>query len=201
MVRLPKSQRITEDDIGQVQIQTPAGAYVSIGDLVDFERGRSPTAITREAGVRVVNVKAELAPGVVSSREIITTLTEEIFPEIQSKYPSAEMALVGEQRDQGETFASLGQNYLIALFLIYALLAIPFKSYIQPLIIMSAIPFGFVGAVGGHMIMQYEMSIISMFGLVALTGVVVNDSLVLIDAANQYLKEGYSAAQAVRMCS
>ena len=109
------------------------------------------------------------------------------------------MALVGEQRDQGETFASLGQNYLIALFLIYALLAIPFKSYVQPLIIMSAIPFGFVGAVGGHMIMQYEMSIISMFGLVALTGVVVNDSLVLIDAANQYRKEGYSAGQAIRM--
>ena len=199
MVRLPKSQRLTEDDIGQVQVQIPTGAFVSIGDLVDFERGRSPTAITREAGVRVVNVKAELASGVVSSREIITTLTNEIFPEIQSKYPSAVMALVGEQRDQGETFASLGQNYLIALFLIYALLAIPFKSYVQPLIIMSAIPFGFVGAVGGHMIMQYEMSIISMFGLVALTGVVVNDSLVLIDAANQYRKEGYSAGQAIRM--
>ena len=199
MVRLPRAQRLTENDIGQVQIRTPSGVYVPISDLVDFERGRSPTAITREAGVRVVNVKAELAPGVVSSREIITTLTEEVFPEIQSKYPSAEMALVGEQRDQGETFASLGQNYLIALFLIYALLAIPFKSYIQPLIIMSAIPFGFVGAVGGHMIMQYEMSIISMFGLVALTGVVVNDSLVLIDAANQYRKEGYSAEKAIRM--
>ena len=95
--------------------------------------------------------------------------------------------------------ASLGQNYLLALFAIYTLLAIPFKSYVQPFIIMSAIPFGFVGAVGGHMIMDFPLSIISMFGIVALTGVVVNDSLVLIDSANRYRREGADAYTAVVM--
>lgn len=199
MVRLPKEERINENDISEVQIRTPSGSYVPLGDIVSYTRSRSPTAITREAGTRVVNVKAELASGVVSSRETISSLTKDVFPEIVSEYPGTKLEFVGEQRDQGETFASLGQNYLIALFVIYSLLAIPFKSYLQPLIIMSAIPFGFVGAVLGHMIMQYSMSIISMFGLVALTGVVVNDSLVLIDSANQYRASGYSAFEAIQM--
>ena len=93
--------------------------------------------------------------------------------------------------------ASLGRNFLLALFAIYSLLAIPFRSYTQPFIIMSAIPFGFVGAIVGHMVMGYTMSIISMFGIIALTGVVVNDSLVLIDSANTYRSEGASPFEAV----
>ena len=99
---------------------------------------------------------------------------------------------------QGEVFSSLGPNYLLALFVIYALLAIPFRSYTQPLLVMAAIPFGFVGAVLGHLAMGYELSIISMFGVVALTGVVVNDSLVLIDATNQRREAGASPIEAIR---
>ncbi|MEC7985017.1 MAG: efflux RND transporter permease subunit [Myxococcota bacterium] len=197
MVRLPPSERMVESDIVDVRIRTPQGGFVPLGELVVFERGVSPTTITREGGNRIVNVKAGLAPGVRSSREVLTAIQSKDFTELRAKYPDVQLELVGEQRDQGETFASLGRNFLLALFAIYALLAIPFKSYVQPFIIMSAIPFGFVGAVLGHLFMGFEMSIISMFGTIALTGVVVNDSLVLIDSANQYRKNGASPFEAV----
>jgi len=190
MVRLPKEERQAESDLSLIRIRTPVGGYVPLEQIADFTRGRSPTSISREAGLRLVNVRADLAQGVSSSREILSDLQKNVFPRIMEKYEGLNIELAGEQREQGETMASLGQNYLLALFAIYALLAIPFKSYVQPFIIMSAIPFGFVGAVIGHILMGFPLSIISMFGIVALTGVVVNDSLVLIDAANQYRNEG-----------
>ena len=119
------------------------------------------------------------------------------IPELIAKYPGLEVGYSGEQREQAESFASLGKNYLIALIAIYALLAIPFRSYMQPLIIMSAIPFGIVGAIVGHLIMGFNLNIISMFGIVALSGVVVNDSLVLIDAANRYRNDGCSSLESI----
>jgi len=103
---------------------------------------------------------------------------------------------VGEQRAQNESLNSLGSNYLVALFVVYALLAVPFRSYTQPLIIMVAIPFGIVGAVAGHLLLGFELSIISLMGIVALSGVAVNDSLVLIEAINQYRAEGDSPVEA-----
>ena len=107
--------------------------------------------------------------------------------------------MVGEQREQGETISSLGRNFVLAAFVIFTLLAIPFRSYIQPFIIMSAIPFGMVGAVAGHMLMGYGLSVISMFGVIALSGVVVNDSLVLVAATNDYRAAGIPASRAVVM--
>ena len=197
MVRLPKEERQTEDDISAIRIRTPRGGFVPLEEVVFIERGKAPTSINREDGVRNINVRAELAPGVTSSREVITNLGESVFPMLQEKYPGLRLAFAGEQRDQQETMSSLGQNFLLALFVMYALLAIPFKSYVQPLIIMSAIPFGFVGAVMGHVLMNYPLSIMSFFGIVALTGVVVNDSLVLIDATNQKRWSGEEASEAV----
>jgi multidrug efflux pump subunit AcrB len=199
MVRLSKQERETEGELSLLRIKTPSGGYVPLEQVVDFSRDKSPTSISRESGVRGVNVRADLAQGVKSSREVITDLEKNIFPSLKEKYDGLEIELAGEQREQGETMASLGQNYLLALFAIYTLLAIPFKSYVQPFIIMSAIPFGFVGAVGGHMLMGFPLSIISMFGIVALTGVVVNDSLVLIDSANTYRREGNDAFNAIVM--
>jgi multidrug efflux pump subunit AcrB len=166
--------------------------------VASFERGRAPTSIRREAGKRVINVKAELAPGVRSSSDVLGTVTAEMLPALAAKYPGLTAELAGEQREQAESFAALGQNYILALFAIFALLAVPFRSYTQPLIIMSAIPFGFVGAVGGHLLMGYELSLISMFGIIALSGVVVNDSLVLIDATNQAHRGGATPGEAIR---
>jgi multidrug efflux pump subunit AcrB len=197
MVRLPERQRNSEADLEALKIQTPGGSSVPLGAVAQFERTQAPTTITRSEGRRVVNVRAELAPGVRSPQAVLESLNDGILKALTDKYPGLALEFAGSQREQAETFGSLGPNYLIALFVIYALLAIPFRSYVQPLIIMAAIPFGFVGAVFGHWLMEYELSIISFMGLIALTGVVINDSLVLMDAINAHRREGLGAADAV----
>lgn len=197
MVRLPREQRSSEYDLEQLRVRTPGGGFVPLSYVADFSRNQAPTSINREEGRRTINVSAELAAGVVSPSETIASLEEKVFPSLREKYPGLSIDLVGAQREQSETFSSLGSNYLLALFAIFALLAIPLKSYSQPLIIMSAIPFGFIGAVGGHFLMGFELSIISMMGIVALTGVVVNDSLVLIDAANKARDEGMTPYESI----
>ncbi len=197
MARLPDDQRGSEFDLERLRIRTPAGGFVPLSYVADAERGRAPTAIFREDGRRNVNVSAELGAGVKSSRDVLTSLDGDVFPPLRERYPGLEVDLVGEQREQGEVFAALGGGYLLALLAMYGLLAVPFRSYAQPLIIMSAIPFGLVGAVAGHVVMGYELSVISIFGIVALSGVVVNDSLVLIDTVNRRRREGASALDAV----
>jgi len=201
MVRLDEAQRISEYDVEQLLIRSPTGGYVPLSYVAEFDRSRAPTTISREDGVRAVNVSASLAPGSKSSREILKTLKEDEFPPLLERYPGLSLELVGRQRAQNEAFAALGKGYIIALLCIYALLAIPFRSYFQPLIIMSAIPFGFIGAVVGHMVMGYELTLISLFGIIALSGGVVNDSLVLLHRVNQMRAEGVATMDAlVRSC-
>jgi multidrug efflux pump subunit AcrB len=198
MVRLPEDQRDGERDIEQLQILRPGlSEPVPLRAVAELERGRAPTVIDREDGRRIVNVKAELAAGVRSSSEVLDSLEADVLPAFRSRYPGLEIEMAGEQREQGEVFASLVTNTFIVAFVMYALLAIPFRSYVQPIIVMAAIPMGFVGAVGGHLLMGYELSMISVFGIIALSGVVVNDSLVLIDATNQQRRTGVSAEEAV----
>ncbi|MEX1366803.1 MAG: efflux RND transporter permease subunit [Nannocystaceae bacterium] len=197
MVRLPQDQRSSEYDLDTMLVRTPRGGQVPLHYVAEVDRGQAATAIYREDGQRTITVSAELAPGVESPREVLTDLQDKVFPRLQQEYPRLEIKLAGAQREQQESFAALGQSYLFAMFVIFALLAVPFRSYIQPIIIMAVIPFGFVGAVIGHVIMGYGLSIMSIFGLVALSGVVVNDSLVLIDATNRARREGRSALDAV----
>ena len=197
MVRLPKGQRESEADLSRFMLRTPTGGDVPLGYVASFERNVSPTTIRREDGQRQVTVSGELAEGVASPAEVLADLQKTAFVELKEKYPQLTLSLVGQQREQQEAFASLGQNYLMALFVIFALLALPFRSYLQPLIIMLVIPFGVVGAIGGHMLMGYALSIMSVFGIIALSGVVVNDSLVLIDATNRERLSGKTPLQAV----
>lgn len=198
MVRLPERQRNGERDIEQLRILRPGGQEaVPLHAVAELERGRAPTVIDREDGRRIVNVQAELASGVRSSGEVLESLESDVLPSFRSRHPGLEIEMAGEQREQGEVFASLVTNTIIVAFVMYAMLAIPFRSYVQPIIVMAAIPMGFVGAVGGHFIMGYELSMISVFGIIALSGVVVNDSLVLIDATNQRRRDGASAEEAV----
>lgn len=199
MVRLPASQRTSEYDLHAFKVRTPTGQSVALGDVATFERNRSPTTIQREAGKRTINVKARLSPQAASPQPVKDSINANDIPALVEKYPGLEIGYSGEQREQAESFASLGKNYLIALVGIYALLAIPFRSYLQPIIIMSAIPFGIVGAFLGHLVMGFNLNIISMFGIVALSGVVVNDSLILVDAANRARTEGHSAIDAIQM--
>jgi multidrug efflux pump subunit AcrB len=197
MVRLPKSQRESEADLSRFMLRTPAGGDVPLGYVATFERNTSPTTIRREDGQRQVTVSGELAEGVASATEVLADLQKTAFVELQKKYPQLSISLVGQQREQEEAFASLRQNYVMALFLIFALLALPFRSYLQPLIIMAVIPFGIVGAIAGHALMGYTLSIMSVFGIIALSGVVVNDSLVLIDATNRERAAGKRPMAAV----
>ena len=197
MVRLPKSERSSERDLSQTRIAAPTGGYVALDDVADFERNQAPNLILRRDGFRVVNVKANLAPGVVSSANVISKLRETDLVELKAKFPGLQTDFVGEQQEQNESLGSLRKSGMVAMFAIYVLLAIPFRSYSQPLLIMSAIPFGFVGAVIGHLIMGFELSFISVMGIIALSGVVVNDSLVLIDAANRARAKGAGSWEAI----
>ncbi len=197
MVRLPEEQRRNEYDLEQFDIRTPTGGNVPLGQVARFTRGRAPTSISHDEGRRVVNVTAELAPGTPSSRQVLESLSAEGLPGLREQYPGLTAEYVGQQQDQAETFASLGKSFIFALFVMFALLAIPFRSYSQPLIIMSAIPFSFVGAVIGHVVMGYSLSLLSIFGIVALAGVVVNNSLVLIDATNHEREKGLTHREAI----
>jgi multidrug efflux pump subunit AcrB len=196
-VKFPKEQRISEFDVEQLLIRTPAGTDVPLLQVADVERGRSYTSITRRNGRRTVTVKANVEP-IEQSGQVIDTLKAEILPKLTMDYQGLGFAWEGQQADMQESMDSLYRGFLLALGAIYAMLAIPFRSYAQPLIVMVAIPFGIVGAVLGHQLMGYSLSLMSMMGIVALSGVVVNDSLVLIEYANRLVRdEGLSAFEAM----
>jgi len=169
--------------VEQLLIKAPSGTYVPLREVAEQARGRSYTSINRRNGRRTVTVTADVAP-IDQTGQVMTTLKEEILPQLQKSFPGLSYGWEGRQADMKESMQSLYGGFVLALAAIYAMLAVPFRSYLQPVIVMVAIPFGIVGAVLGHMLMGYSLSVMSMMGVVALSGVVVNDSLVLIDYAN-----------------
>jgi len=195
-VRLPEAQRISEADIEQLLIRTPAGRDVPLRQVANVERGRAYTAITRREGRRTVQVTADVVP-MGETGQVMATLNKEVLPQLAEKYPGLDSGYEGKQADLRESTSELLTTFSIAMLAIYALLAIPFRSYVQPLIVMVAIPFGGIGAVFGHLLMGYDLSLMSLMGLVALSGVVVNDSLVLIHYANRLRREGAGAFEAI----
>ena len=182
-VKRPDHQRASEYNIEQLLIKTPSGKDVPLLEVAQLNRGRSYTSITRRNGRRTVTVRANVEP-ISQTGQVKETLKQDLLPQLQKDFPGLSYGWEGRQADFSESMSSLLGGFVLALFAIYAMLAIPFRSYVQPLIVMVAIPFGIVGAVVGHMIMGYSLSIMSMMGIVALSGVVVNDSLLLIDYAN-----------------
>jgi multidrug efflux pump subunit AcrB len=196
MVRLPKSERISEYNLEEMILRTPEGNEIPLRSAVSVNRGRAYTDINRRDGRRIVTVEADVRPRS-KAGEVLRSLIAETLPELQNKYPGLAYSFEGRQADRRESIQSLMRGLLVALVVIFAMLAVPLNSYIQPFIIMSAIPFGIVGAVIGHLIMGYSLSVLSMFGVVALSGVVVNDSLVLIDFANRKERSGMSRRDAI----
>ena len=195
-VRLSEAERNTEFSLEEMIIRTPAGTEVPLREVVRMERGRAYTTISRRDGNRTVTVSSDVNPKD-KTPQVLAALTRDILPELTQKYAGLTFSFEGEQADQRESIRGLISGLLAALILIYVLLAIPFKSYTQPMIIMVSIPFGIVGAVIGHLLMGYSLSLLSLFGVVALSGVVVNDSLVLIDFANKRKRDGLSAHDAI----
>jgi multidrug efflux pump subunit AcrB len=145
----------------------------------------------------VIRVTADVDETVTNANEVRNALESRYLPDLKKRFTGLRYAIEGEGKEQKESMGDVGRGFLIALFLIYALLAIPFRSFAQPLVVMLAIPFGIIGALVGHLIMGYNLSFFSMIGIVGLTGVVVNDSLVLIHATNRLHSQGLSAHEAV----
>jgi multidrug efflux pump subunit AcrB len=194
-VRLPAEQRRSEYNIESLLISTPAGTFVPLAEIASIDRGRAYTSITRRDGRRTVTVTADVEP-IGNSPIIMNSLSKDALPELAATFPGLSYGFQGREADRKESVASLLQGFLLALACIYFLLAIPFRSYLQPAIVMVAIPFGMVGAVLGHLLMGYDLSLMSMMGVIALSGVVVNDSLVLVDFINTRLRAGLSEFQA-----
>jgi len=195
-VSRPKSERVSEHDLEQLLIRTPSGQDVPLRQVAEAEQGRAYTSITRREGRRTVSVTANVEPRS-ETNQVKATLVAEVMPRLQRDYPSLSWGFQGRQADMSESISSLLLGFVFAMMGIYVLLAIPFRSYAQPLIVMMAIPFGIFGAVVGHFIMGYSMSVISMMGIVALSGVVVNDALVMINYANKQREGGLGAFEAI----
>ena len=185
MVRLPAEERETLHTVETAMLQTPNGGEIPFREAAIASEGRAYTTIKRTDGRRVNSVTADVDTEVANGNEIAAALETDVLPEMIRRYPGLTWSFEGEQSDQADSLASLGRGFAAALFVIYALLAIPFRSWIQPLVVMIAIPFGIIGAVFRHPGMGYGFSIISIFGIVALSGVVVNDSLVLVVTINE----------------
>ncbi|HEX4878501.1 MAG TPA: efflux RND transporter permease subunit [Limnobacter sp.] len=196
LVTRPEEERVSQTDVRDLLIRTPQGALVPLHALVHFDDTRAFASITRRDGRRTISVTANVNPRN-QAQQIQTATVNEIMPRLMQDYPGLTYSFAGRQQDFAEAFAGLTKGFMVALLLIYVLLAIPFRSYLQPFIVMLAIPFGIFGAIVGHLIMGYSMSIVSMMGIIALAGVVVNDSLVMVDYANQKVREGMTPYQAI----
>ncbi len=197
MVRLVEDERNSLADIENLRIRSLQGAEIPFSHVAIASFGYGPSAINRRDRRRVVTVTAELDDEIANANEVRASLEANVLSQLIRTYPSLKASFEGEQREQADTIAALQRGFLIALFVIYALLAIPFRSYTQPLIIMAAVPFGIIGAIIGHMLMGLSVGILSLFGIIGLSGVVVNDSLVLIDYINSERESGASVEDAI----
>ena len=196
MIRFPQQERTSIANLSDMLIATPSGGQVPLSHVAEFVPGRSPSTIRRIDRYRTVNVTADVE----KQNTNMTVLNAEIKPfldQLMAKYPGVSYTLEGEAKEQQESFDSLYWGLGFVFFIIYCLLAIPFKSYIQPIIVMSVIPFGAIGAVIGHWIMGMNLTIMSVLGLMALIGVVVNDSLVLVDFINKQREKGMALMESV----
>lgn len=196
MVRLPLSERSAVANLNTLLIRTPSGNNVPLAHVATLLASKSPSSIYRIDQNRTVNVIADVNKETTNMTRLQADLSQ-YLDQLLLQYPQVNYSLEGEAREQRDSFNSLLWGIVIVFFVIYALLAIPLRSYIQPLIVMSVIPFGLIGAVVGHWIMGMNLTMMSLLGMLALMGIVVNDSLVLVDYINKKRREGGELLQAV----
>jgi multidrug efflux pump subunit AcrB len=198
MVRYPDRERRSLAALEHMRIRLPDGTEVPFSEVAEVRWEQGYASIVRVDRRRAINVTADVDLRRTTTDQVLRSLQQHELPALLGKYPGLRYSFEGQQREQQDTLRSLARGFLLALFLIFALIAIPLKSYIHPLVVMSAIPFGFVGAVLGHLIMGMMLTALSLFGLVALAGVAVNDGLVLVDAINSRRRAGVPLSEAVR---
>jgi multidrug efflux pump subunit AcrB len=183
-VKLPYEERKDIQNLENLLVRTPAGVEIPLLDVVRVEQREAFTSINRRDGRRVVNVGMDVEPSNAVTR-VLHSVQSEVLPQLRADFPGITWTFEGSQADMRESTESLWSGFTMAMLLMYALLAVAFGSYTQPLIVMAAIPFGIIGAVIGHILLGYDLSIVSLMGIIALSGVVVNDSLIMIDYANK----------------
>jgi len=192
MVRYPEGRRRSVGDIEAMRIRTPDNAELPFSEAADVTHAQGQTTLRRLNGKRVITVIGDVDEDVANAEEILSKLEREGFlTKITEDLPSVEIDLAGQRRQFAESLESLFLWYPLALVGIYTILAAIFRSYVQPAIVMVAIPFGLIGAVIGHWVLGFDVTLLSMFGMVALTGIVVNDSLVLLDLVNVRIRSGH----------
>ncbi len=189
MIRFPEADRRTLESLEEMRIRTRLGEEMPFRQVVEYDFGRGPSVITRTDRRRSIKITADTI-GETNGTEVSGSLEAKTLSQLSSRFPGVNYAYEGEQKDQADSVREIGIGFLGALIFMYVLIAIPLRSYWQPLIIMSVIPFGIIGAIGGHVLLGMNLSIMSMCGLVALAGVVVNDSLVLVDYVNRHRDDG-----------
>lgn len=196
-VRFPEADRQSIVDVMQSNVRAPDGTVLALSTVARASLGYTRDTITRIDNKRAVYISGDVNKEAMSSTELVSLLQRDVVPEIQSTYPGVDVHFAGEAEQQQETQSSMVEVFLIAMLVIYMLLAIPLKSYTQPLLIMTAIPFGIVGALLGHWLNDLSLGILSLNGIIALSGVVVNDSLLLVSRYNDLRREGVERKNAI----
>jgi multidrug efflux pump subunit AcrB len=196
-VRLPLEERRSLYNVEELIVRTPMGGEMPLSQAATVTRGRAYTVIKRTDGRRNISVTADVASEDSNANEINSQIRERELPQLLADIPGLSYSFGGEQERQAETVDALGLGFILAMIVMFSMLAVAFHSYTQPILVMSAIPFGMVGAVWGHVVMGFGLSLMSLMGLIALSGVVVNDSLILIVSINRYRDEGMSTWEAV----
>ncbi len=197
-VRYTKLERSRLTDFYSMRIHMPDGGKVPLQSVANIDFGPGFSTITRTDGQRRIAVSAEVDSKQANSQEIFTDLGSGFFRDLQSQYPGLHISLQGEKKNMRDSFASLKVTFPLAVIGIFVIIATIFRSYIQPLVILVTVPFGIIGAIVGHLVFGYTLSMMSMFGMVALTGVVVNDAIVLIERINENLAEGMNFFEAIK---
>jgi len=197
LVRLPEDERGDVNKIESLLIRTKAGGYAPLGSVATINKVLAPGYILRRKGQRIEKVGAEILPEE-SIPAVAKMVHNYLVPELQGRYPGIKVVFGGDQEEIAESVSRLELGTGFALMAIYILLAIAFRSYAQPLVIMAIIPFGAVGAILGHMALGFGLSVVSLMGMLALAGVVVNDSLILVEYANKKSEQGHSALTSIK---
>lgn len=197
-VRYPEEKRSRLSELETVRIRTPQGEEVPLMSVAKVEYVPGFSDIKRTDGMRRASVSAEVNPDKANPAEIFADLNAGFFQELERKHPGIRISQQGEIKKMNESFGPLMLTFPLALIAIYIIIATSFRSYLQPIVVMAAIPFGLMGAVIGHVVLGYDLSMMSIFGMVALAGVVVNDSIVLIECVNEFIADGHSVDDALR---
>ncbi len=196
-VRLPQEERDSITDIENYRVRTPGGGHVPLSQVAWLTLDASPPSIRRKDGQQVVTVTADVDTATISGAEANAFLADTVIPELTARHPGLAVRFGGEAEQQYESFDALNRGFALAILVIYAMLAIPLRSYTRPLLVMAVIPFGLIGAILGHLILGIPFSSTSAFGFVGLAGVVVNDSLVMLDFIAQRSRDGAPIKSAI----